>query len=179
MREGRVPPIKPLDGEEEEEPDRLRLISTWSVAILAVLGVAAALYLAREPLLPVVTAFVVGVMLSPAAQALEQRKVPRLLSAALMVLLTAILIGVVVTLIASPVADLAGRLPQIGAKLQVFEHAWRRLELSFGVNPANCVAGHSFAQSGMGFHNSRLSDADGHRIDLFPGGAASVHFLVA
>jgi predicted PurR-regulated permease PerM len=135
LREGRVPPIKPVNG-EEQELNRLRLISTWSVAIVAVLGVAAALYLAREPLVPVVTAFVVGVMLSPAAQALEQHKVPRLLSAALMVLLTAILIGVVVTLIASPMADLAGRLPQVGAKLQVFENAWRQLELSFGVNAA-------------------------------------------
>jgi predicted PurR-regulated permease PerM len=135
LREGRVTPIKPVN-DEEEEPDRLRLISTWSVAILAVLGVAAALDLAREPLVPVVTAFVVGVMLSPAAQALEQHKVPRLVSAALMVLLTALLIGVVVTLIASPMADLAGRLPQISAKLQAFENVWRRLELSFGVNPA-------------------------------------------
>jgi predicted PurR-regulated permease PerM len=138
LREGRVRPIKPVDGEEEElDPnDRLRLISTWSVAILAVVGVGAALYLAREPLVPVVTAFVVGVMLSPAAQTLEEYKAPRLLSAALMVLLTAIVIGVVATLIASPMADLAGRLPKIGDKLQVLEGAWRRLELSLGVNPA-------------------------------------------
>lgn len=132
-----MPSIKPADGEEELDPiDRLRLISTWSVAILAVLGVGAALYLAREPLVPVVTAFVVGVMLSPAAQALEEHKVPRLLSATLMVLFTAILIGVIVALIASPMADLAGRLPQLGAKLQVLEDSWRKLELSLGVNPA-------------------------------------------
>lgn len=132
-----MPSIKPANGEENLDPiDRLRLISTWSAAILAVLGVGAALYLAREPLVPVVTAFVVGVMLSPAAQALEERKVPRLLSAAFMVLFTAILIGVVVALIASPMADLAGRLPKIGAKLEVLEDAWRRLELSLGVNPA-------------------------------------------
>ncbi|HZZ62022.1 MAG TPA: AI-2E family transporter [Roseiarcus sp.] len=132
-----MPSIKPADGEEELDPiDRLRLISTWSIAILAILGVGAALYLAREPLVPVVTAFVVGVMLSPAAQALEEHKVPRLLSATLMVLFTAILIGVVVALIASPMADLAGRLPQLGAKLQVLEDSWRRLELSLGVNPA-------------------------------------------
>ncbi len=128
-------PIKPVDG-EEEPTDRLRLVSTWSVAILAILGVGAALYLAREPLVPVVTAFVVGVMLSPAARALEEQKVPRVLSAALMALFTAVLIGAVVVLIASPMADLAGRLPQIGAKLQVLEDAWRGFELSLGVNPA-------------------------------------------
>ncbi len=139
MREGRVRPIKPVDGEEDEGPDpvdRLRQISTWSVAILAVVGLGAALYFAREPVVPVVTAFVVGVMLSPAARALEEQKVPRLLSAALMALFTAVVIGVVVTLIASPMGDLAGRIPEIGGKLQVFQDAWRRLELSLGVSPA-------------------------------------------
>jgi predicted PurR-regulated permease PerM len=140
LREGRVTPIKPVNGEEEPDPiDRLRLISAWCVVILAVLGVGAAIYLAREPLIPVVTAFVVGVMLSPAAQALETHKVPRLLSATLMVLFTAMLIAVVATLIASPMADLAGRLPKIGDKLQVIEDVWRRLELSFGVKPGTAA----------------------------------------
>lgn len=122
-----------------EETDWPRLISTWSLAILAVLGIAAALYFAREPLVPVVTAFVVGIMLSPAARALEERKVPRLLTAALMVVGVAIVIGIVVALIASPMADLAGRIPEIGAKLQVFHgllEFWRRLELSIGINPS-------------------------------------------
>ena len=70
MREGRLRPIQPVDQEEDsDEVYWLRLISAWSVAVLAVIAVAAALYLAREPLIPVVTAFVVGVMLSPAAGA--------------------------------------------------------------------------------------------------------------
>ena len=48
----------------------------------------------RELLLPIVTAFVVGVMLSPIAKALETRNVPRVVSAALIVMATAMLIRV-------------------------------------------------------------------------------------
>ena len=140
MSLGRLRTIQPVEEDDEsEQTDQLRLISAWSLATLAVIAIAAALYFAREPLIPVVTAFVVGVMLSPAARALEARKVPRLLTAALMVICTALVIAIVVALIASPMADLAGRLPQIGAKLQVFHSlldAWRRLELSIGINPS-------------------------------------------
>ena len=136
MRRARLRPIKPVD--EDEDPTGVATAGRRRLppAILAVVAVAAALYFAREPLIPVVTAFVVGVMLSPAARALEERKVPRLLTAALMAVGTALVIGVVVTLIASPMADLAGRIaPQIGAKLEVFQASWtggERLELSIG-----------------------------------------------
>ena len=142
MRQARLRPVQTIDDEEEgiEQADRLRLISAWSLAILAVIAVAAALYFAREPLIPVVTAFVVGVMLSPAAHALEERNVPRLLAAALMVIAAAIVIGIVAALIASPLADLAGRIPEISAKLEVFHglmDRWRQFEISIGINPSN------------------------------------------
>ncbi len=141
LREGRLRPIQRAhdEGDESAPVDRLRLISTWSVAAIAVGAVGAALYVAREPLIPVVTAFVVGAMLSPAARALEERKVPRTVSAALMVFCTALLIGFVAALIASPVAELAGKLPEIGGKLQAFHSLldfWRRFEISIGINPA-------------------------------------------
>ena len=140
MGQGRLRTIQPAgEDDESDKADGLRQVSAWSLAIIAIIAVAAALYFAREPLIPVITAFVVGVMLSPAARALEERKVPRLLTAALMVALTAVVIGVVVALIASPMADLAGRIPQIGAKLQVFHgllESLRRLELSIGINPS-------------------------------------------
>ena len=134
MSQGRLPPIQRADetADDSEPVDRLRLISAWSLAILAVIAVVGALYFAREPLIPVTTAFVVGIMLSPAARALEERRVPRLLTAALMVLATALVIGIVAALIATPTADLAGRIPQIGTKLQVFHgllESWRRFEL--------------------------------------------------
>ena len=138
--QGRLRTDRPIEEEEESgQTDWPRLISTWSLAIVAVIAIAAALYFAREPLIPVTTAFVVGVMLSPAARALEERKVPRLLSAALMVVGVAIVVGIVVALIASPMADLAGRVPEIGAKFQVFHgllDSWRRFELSIGINPS-------------------------------------------
>ena len=141
LSQGRLRPIQRADetADDPEPVDRLRLISAWSLAILAVIAVVGALYFAREPLIPVTTAFVVGIMLSPAARALEERRVPRLLTAALMVLATALVIGIVAALIATPMADLAGRIPQIGAKLQVFHgllESWRRFELSIGINPA-------------------------------------------
>jgi predicted PurR-regulated permease PerM len=141
MRQARLRSVQTIDDEEEdsEQVDWLPLISAWSLAILAVIAVAAVLYFAREPLIPVVTAFVVGIMLSPAARALEERNVPRLLTAVLMVVGTALVIGIVAALIASPLADLAGRIPQIGAKLQVFHGLMDRLrhfEISIGINPS-------------------------------------------
>jgi predicted PurR-regulated permease PerM len=134
-------PVPPVDEDEGPEPaDRLQLISTWSVGVIATIAVGAVLHYSRELLLPIVTAFVVGVMLSPVARALEQRKIPRVISAALIVVTTAALIVFVAALIASPMAELAGKLPQIGAKLQVLGGLldfWRRLESSVGINPGN------------------------------------------
>jgi predicted PurR-regulated permease PerM len=126
--------------DEDAEPvDRLRLISTWSIAVLAIIATGAVLFFMREVLLPVVTAFVVGVMLSPIAKALETRGAPRVLSAVLIVTLTVLLIAVLVGLIAAPLAELAAKLPEIGAKFQAFESAldfWRRMEVSIGIDPA-------------------------------------------
>ena len=103
----RLRPIPTVVVDEDAHPvDRLRLISTWSLAALAMIGVGAALYFARELLIPIVTAFVVGVMLSPVAKALEDKRVPRVVSAALIVVVTALLIAFVIALIASPVAEL-------------------------------------------------------------------------
>jgi predicted PurR-regulated permease PerM len=129
-----------VDEEEHSEPvDRLWLITAWATGITATIAIGAALYFTRELLLPLVTAFVVGVMLSPVAQALENRRVPRVVSAALIVLFTALIIAFVIMLIASPVAELAGKLPQIGDKLQVFSGLfdfWRRFAASLGIDPS-------------------------------------------
>jgi len=133
-------PIPTVVVDENAEPvDRLRMLSVWSEASIAVIAAGAALYLMRELLLPIVTAFVVGVMLSPLAKALEARRIPRVVSAALIVLVTALLMALVVGLIASPVAELAEKLPAIGEKLHTFDGLfgfWRRIESSVGINPA-------------------------------------------
>ena len=146
MREGRqLRPVSPVEEEQEFLPvdhrpidHRLRVMSAWSTGIVATIAVGAALYFARELLLPVVTAFVVGVMLSPAARALEAQKVPRVVSAALIVVLTALLIAFIIALIASPVAELAGKLPQIGDKLHVFDRPialWRSMVSTVATRP--------------------------------------------
>ena len=83
------------------------------------------------------TAFVVGVMLRRGARARRARCLA--LTAALMVVGTALAVGVVGALIASPLAVLAGRAPQIGAKLEAFHGLmdwWRGLELSIGIDPS-------------------------------------------
>jgi predicted PurR-regulated permease PerM len=132
-RQGRNAPVV----EEEGEPlDRLAVISTVSLTLLAVVATGAALFLMREVLLPIVTAFVVGVMVSPVAKALVALKAPRPVAATLIVLVTALLIGFVAALIAAPVAELAHRLPEIGAKLHTLDDAfsfWRRLQGSLGI----------------------------------------------
>ena len=75
MTEARVRPIPTVVVDENSEPvDWLRLLSSWSVATLAVIAVGACLFFMREMLLPIVTAFVVGVMLSPIAKRLEERR---------------------------------------------------------------------------------------------------------
>ena len=138
MREGRQRPIPTVVVDENAEPvDRLRLLSVWSEAGLAIIAAGAVLYFMRDLLLPVVTAFVVGVMLSPVAKALEKRHIPRVVSAVLIVVLTALLVALVVALIASPVAELAEKLPAVGGKLHAFDNllaVWRRIETSVGAN---------------------------------------------
>ncbi|MBV9288011.1 MAG: AI-2E family transporter [Hyphomicrobiales bacterium] len=145
MQEGREArrPVPAVDADEDAHPvDRLRVLSAWSTTTLALIAFGAVLYYMRELFLPIVTAFVVGVMLSPAAKALEERKWPRVASAALIVVLTALLIALVAALIAAPVADLAGKLPQIGDKLKVFDgllDTWKRLEIQVGINPSTAA----------------------------------------
>jgi predicted PurR-regulated permease PerM len=139
VREGRPRPVPTVVVDENAEPvDRLRLISAWSAAVIAVIASGAVLYVMQVVLAPVVAAFVVGVILSPVAKALEERHVPRFLSAAMMVLLTALIIALVIALIADPMTQLASKAPEIGAKLHALDAplgSWRRLETSVGINP--------------------------------------------
>ena len=138
MGEGRPKPIPTVVVDENAEPvDRLRQLSVWSEASIAIIAVGAVLFIMRDLFLPIVTAFVVGVMLSPVAKALEERRVPRVVSAVLIVLLTSLLVALVVALIASPIAQLAEKLPAIGDKLHSFDNLlafWRRIETSVGIN---------------------------------------------
>jgi len=139
VREGRPRPIPTVVVDENAEPiDQLRLITAWSSAAIAIIASGAVLYFLQAILTPVVAAFVVGVMLSPVAKALEERRVPRILSAAMIVLMTALIIGLVIALIAEPMEQLASKAPEIGAKLHALDRPlgyWRHLETSVGINP--------------------------------------------
>jgi predicted PurR-regulated permease PerM len=101
-----------------------------------------ALYLARDLMLPIVAAFVVGVMLSPLAQRLEDLRVPRSVAALLIVCGVALLFALVIALIIPRVSELTTGLPALAASLKEKLHAfdglvsfWRRLTSSGGGAP--------------------------------------------
>ena len=136
LREGRPPrPVARIeDIPSLRLSDRLGKVSAWSLATLAALAAVCALYLARELMLPIVAAFVVGVMLSPLARRLEALRVPRAIVALLIVLGVALLIGLVIALVVPRVSELTTGLPALVAslkeKLQVFDgliRFWHRL----------------------------------------------------
>ena len=85
MGEGRRPETVAAADEDPHPEITLREISAWSPAILAAVAAGFVLYAAREVMLPVVAAFVVGVMLGPAARRLEALHVPRPIVALLLV----------------------------------------------------------------------------------------------
>ena len=145
MGEGRRP--ETVAAEESPPPDpeiTLRQISAWSLATLAAIAVGFVLYAAREVMLPVVAAFVVGVMLGPAARRLEVLRVPRALAALLLVASLTLIIALVILLILPRVSELTSGLPGIVASLKEKLHvldgllpAWRRLTSMIGEPPSS------------------------------------------
>jgi predicted PurR-regulated permease PerM len=104
---------------------RTELVAFALVSLLLIC-IVAVLYVAKAFFLPVVAAFVVGTMLSPAANFLERHRIPRALSAVLIV--TAVGAGVtfVVGLISSPVMQWSGRLPELADRLKDKMHIFDR-----------------------------------------------------
>jgi predicted PurR-regulated permease PerM len=144
MGQGRRP--QTVEGAEEipasRPQDPLRQISAWALAILAAVAVGFVLYVAREIMLPVVAAFVVGIMLGPAARRLEALHVPRPLAALLLVASVTLIIVVVILLIVPRVSELTSGLPAIVAslkeKLHVFDglvQTWRRVSSTVTETP--------------------------------------------
>ena len=76
------------------------------------------LYVAKAFFLPVVMAFVVGTMLSPAASFLERYRIPRAVGAVLIVIAVGAGVAFMVGLISSPVMEWSTRLPELGARLR-------------------------------------------------------------
>jgi predicted PurR-regulated permease PerM len=123
--------------------DFLRQISAWSLAVLAMIAVGFVLYVAREVLIPVVAAVIVGIMLGPATRRLEALRVPRALAALLLVASVTLIIAFVILLIVPRVSELTSGLPGIVAslkeKLHVFDGlvaAWRGLTSTVAEAPS-------------------------------------------
>jgi predicted PurR-regulated permease PerM len=85
---------------------------------LLVLAIIAALYLAKTLLLPVVSALVLGTMLSPAASFMQRYRVPRPLSAITIVAGTFGAFAVIIGLISAPLLEWTSRLPELAALLR-------------------------------------------------------------
>jgi predicted PurR-regulated permease PerM len=145
----RLPPNEPvgtpLPDSKSELPPVIRRAEVVAFALVALLiiCVVAVLYAAKVFFLPVVTAFVVGTMLSPAAGFLERHRIPRVVSAVLVVSAVGAAAAFIVGLISSPLMEWSTRLPELGSqlkdKLHVFDRPlalWQELQGMLGGSSA-------------------------------------------
>jgi predicted PurR-regulated permease PerM len=118
----------PLPDSKAEQPPVIRRAEVVAFALVALLAIAivTVLYFAKAFFLPIVLAFVVGTMLSPAAGYLERHRIPRSVSAVLIVALACTGLAFIVGLIASPVMEWSTRLPELGALLKEKMHLFDR-----------------------------------------------------
>jgi predicted PurR-regulated permease PerM len=125
---------------------RLEVVGFALVSLL-IISVVAVLYAAKAFFLPVVAAFVVGTMLSPIANFLERRRIPRALSAVLIVSGVGAGVTFAVGLISAPVMQWTDRLPELAGLLREKLHLldrpialWHELESMFGASGAFTAA---------------------------------------
>ena len=131
----------PLPDSKTELPPVIRRAEVVAFALvsLLVIAVVAVLYAAKAFFLPIVAAFVVGTMLSPAAGFLERHRIPRAVSAVLVVSALGAGIAFIVGLISAPLMQWSTRLPELGTllrdKLHMFDRPlamWRDLQAMVG-----------------------------------------------
>jgi predicted PurR-regulated permease PerM len=120
---GEPPPVSKV----EQLPiiRRPELVAFALVALL-IICVVAVLYVAKAFFLPVVTAFIVGTMLSPTAGYLERQRIPRAVAAILIVSSVCAGIAFMVGLISSPLVEWSKRLPELGSLVQDRLHVFDR-----------------------------------------------------
>src|ERR1700733_6566912 len=135
------PAGKPVPESKTELPPVIRRAEVVAFALVAllVITVVAVLYVAKAFFLPVITAFVVGTMLSPAAGFLERRRIPRSVAAVLIVASVGAGVAFIVGLISSPLMEWSHRLPELGSllkdKLHIFDRPlalWQELQTMLG-----------------------------------------------
>src|SRR5260370_27700520 len=130
VKQLRVLPVQAAglpDSKTEQPPPigRAEVVAFALVALL-VISVVAVLYVAKAFFLPVVTAFVVGTMLSPAAGFLERHRIPRAVAAVLIVSAVGAAATFIVGLISSPLMEWTTPLPELGARLKDKLHIFDR-----------------------------------------------------
>ena len=123
-----MPAGRPLPDSKAELPPVIRRAEVVSFALVALLiiAVVTVLYFAKAFFLPIATAFIVGTMLSPAAGYLERHRIPRSVSAVLIVTVACAGVAFIVGLISSPLMEWSNRLPELGALLKEKMHLFDR-----------------------------------------------------
>ena len=131
----------PLPEARDEQPPMIRRAEVVAISLvsLLVMAIITVLYLAKAFFLPIVTAFIVGTMLAPAAGYLERHRIPRAISAVLIVAFACLGITFMVGLIAAPLMEWSTKLPELGRllkeKLHVFDRPlalWHQLQTMLG-----------------------------------------------
>lgn len=132
----------PSPASSAEQPPLIHRADVVAFVLVALLfiTVIAVLYVAKAFFLPIVTAFIVGTMLSPAANFLEKRHIPRSFSAVLIVTAACAGFAFIVGLISSPLMEWTTRLPELGErlkdKLHLFDRPmalWHQLQSMVGI----------------------------------------------
>lgn len=118
----------PLPDSGSEQPPVIRRAEVVAFALVAllVICIVAVLYVAKAFFLPVVLAFVIGTMLSPAASLLERYRVPRGVGAVLIVVAVTTAAVFMIGLISSPLVEWSTRLPEVGDRLKDKLHVFDR-----------------------------------------------------
>ena len=116
-------------------------VIAFALVSLLAISVMTVLYVAKAFFLPVATAFIVGTMLSPAANFLEKRRIPRAVSAVLIVAGVGATAVFIIGLISAPLIEWTNRMPELGArlreKMQIFDRPlalWHQFQGLFGDN---------------------------------------------
>lgn len=130
----------PAPESNAEQPPVIRRaeVVAFSLVSLLAITVMTVLYFAKAFFLPVVTAFIVGTMLSPAANFLEKRRIPRAVSSVLIVTGVGATAIFIIGLISAPLVEWTNRMPELGArlrdKLQIFDRPlalWHQFQSLF------------------------------------------------
>jgi len=112
-----------------EPPPVIRRTEIVALALvgLLIISIGTVLYVAKAFFLPVTMGFVVGTMLSPAANFLERHRIPRPLAVALTVTAVGALMALIVGLVSQPIAEWTAHLPELAARLKDKLHAFDRV----------------------------------------------------